>query len=1496
MPLSSYVRRCLFRKCLLALSFLAASHMTAAQLQAGFQADKSGGCSPLTVSFTNTTTGASSSATYSWDLGNTKTSVLPNPGSIYINEQTYTITLTVKDGAQTSTASQTITVYKKPIVDFSGTPAQGCIPLPVNFNSNATPGDGVITNYFWDFADGATQQAAGMAQVSHTYTLAQSAAVSLTVTNSYGCYNTLQKQAVVISPAVKADFTVDNTILCQTTAAVHFTNTASGGAPLTYHWDFGDGTSTTDVDPTHTFNKKGIYTVTLSVTGAGGCTDTKTTQIHVADFTTDFDIPGPICQGVAAVFRDLSSPQATAGIWTFDDGSTGYTANGTSPAHVFMTPGNRTITLTNTYGSCRQSISKQVDVLEAPVINDFNDTQIAGCGMPVTVNFSDTTSTAVKWQWSFDPSILTATSSLKAPSYAYNTEGYYNVRLTVTNAAGCSSTIGKTIGVFKPAVSIHWASSSPTGSTSCKDFNMIFAANSNNDPVTSWKWDFGDGSTATDAQPTHHFTIPGTYIIHLQYTTQSGCQGVAEYSSIHLYQMPVADFAVFPGATICGNTPVHFTDLSRGPISSWSWNFGDNSPLSSISSPSWRYNSDGKYTITLIVRNEFCSDTLINYLTVLPPFPKITAAANTCDGTRGLVTLKQRTIKGQSWNWDFGDGNSLSSGIDLATVQHTYTATGVYLVRLTATNGFCSIKDSISIPVLLKQDPLLTANKTAVCASDALPVTIANMELSPEHDLNPPNYSYTLQNWQYGDNSLFTGNYTPGGINYQYKNYNGTLQGLTNGKDSLRAIFLSYGFHCYDTSNYIPLQIKGPVSGYMITANNVCFHSPVVLQDIAHGNNNIPLRSWSWNYGDGQTETSYQGGSFSHYYADPGLYDPVLTVTDADGCHASSPPYSTHVQVNGPKAAFTWQPAAVSPNTMVYFTNSTNNTGANDTQYQWSFGDGGLSNAIDPSHSYGSIGTDTVKLIVQSVSTQCIDTAIQVLYVKTIHTSFSYTASTINNNSCPPVVVHFANSSVNAVRVSWDFGDGSAADNQDYPSHTYQQPGIYKVVLHGYANDGTSDSTFQLITIVGPYASLHADSLWGCTGLSVTLNAAVRHASSFTWDFADGTLDQTPDTFAVHQYLTGGVYTPSLIMEDQNGCKATATLGSAIIIDSLHIGIKDKPAHVCDAAPIILAAAVQSLASGQLQQTLQYKWNFGTGNPADTSNMPAPSFTWQYAGRYPLSLRVTTPYGCTKEITDTLLVVDPQPFQLQLAKEAFACPGLPLQLQAGGAAIYSWINAAGLTDDHTANPLAQPPLQSGYTVIGYDQFQCFADTATIHIHMTPSPTVNAGPDLQVLTGSTVPLNATGSDDVTQWSWYPSDGLNCTDCASPLCMPRSSVQYIVTGRTQYGCPASDTLFLKLICDEGRVYIPNSFSPNGDGKNDHFYIKGKGIRLIKYLHIYNRWGEMIFQRSDFNIDDASAGWDGTFKGNPVPSGTYVYLAEMVCDSGETFPMKGSFLVIR
>ncbi len=166
---------------------------TTAQLTADFSIDKTGGCAPLAINFTNKTSGTTANAIYSWDFGNGNTSSIINPGAIYIDEKTYDVTLTVKDGNLSSTKTKQITVYTPPLVDFTASTLKECLPVIVNFNATASSGGNIYT---WDFGDGNTQQDYNSSS-SHTYTIPQIATVSLTVSNTYGCTKTVQKENLI---------------------------------------------------------------------------------------------------------------------------------------------------------------------------------------------------------------------------------------------------------------------------------------------------------------------------------------------------------------------------------------------------------------------------------------------------------------------------------------------------------------------------------------------------------------------------------------------------------------------------------------------------------------------------------------------------------------------------------------------------------------------------------------------------------------------------------------------------------------------------------------------------------------------------------------------------------------------------------------------------------------------------------------------------------------------------------------------------------------------------------------------------------------------------------------------------------------------------------------------------------------------------------------------------------------------------------------------------
>ncbi|HLK29114.1 MAG TPA: PKD domain-containing protein, partial [Puia sp.] len=1169
-----------------------------AQLKADFSIDKNGGCSPFTVSFTNTTTGASSNAVYSWDLGNGNTSALINAGATYVVEKTYTIILTVTDGNKSSSQTKQITVYKRPTVDFSFDVAKGCLPLPVNFTASATPGDGNISNYYWDFGDGSTQQSYSQ-QFQHTYNFADTSTVGLTVTNSYGCYTSIQKPATIILSAMQASFGADNLVLCNISDPIQFSNTSSGPGSLSYAWDFGDGTNSTGTSPSHVYNKKGTYSVTLTVSNKDGCkvTSTQTNYINVKNFSTDFSVPQLICKNSYPTFTDNSTPGATSKLWLVDGlGACNWCTYGTFNYSFYDTLAH-TIQLINTYGNCKDSLTKKISIKDIPDIKPFVVNIPEYCDVPVTVNFKDTTKSVVKWLWYFDNGLYNPPSStLQAPSYPYNSSQFYGVQLTVTNAAGCTATENQTVDIIYNYASVYMVNGLPN--VGCDSVPTEFAAGVNRDSIVSYQWNFGDGTLSTLAQPKHTYTNPGTYRVTLSFKTNKGCTGnAAYYNTITLYKRPVADFAIKGNTTICGNTRTTFVDRSNGPVTSWDWDFGGaNSGYSTNgSNPTIQYSDSGVFNVKMIAYNGIyaCADTITkeNYVHVLPPFPQISSVINTCDGTRGLVKFTESSKYAQSWQWNFGDGSSsLNYTTKQDTMSHTYSATRTYEVYLTVTNGQCSVKDSATAYVLLKQNPVLSSQISAACSNTAVNMEITGMESNPSVYYSGYNF-YSVVGAQYGDSSNYSGSIAA--LNYYtFVNSSGiVVPALDPLKTNFRVITQSYYFGCNDTSNFIPIKINGPKAAFKIVEGNPCFKYPVILQDASIAGSNSKIAKWDWNFYDASGITNqYSSGSIAHVYSSPGQYYVDLKVTDADGCSDVATGY---LNPSGPESAFTYYPANVTPNSPVTFNNNTNVFNSYNTQYLWIFGDGSTSTDFSPTHTYTNVAVDTVKLIAINPDTHCQDTSIQIINVKIINTQFSFNKTYVSASSCPPVIVHFTNTSSNALSIAWDFGDGSKADNQNNPSHTYYNAGTYKVTMYGYGYNGTTDTTVDSIIVKAPFAKLNADAYFGCLSKTITLNAQIIDANSFVWDFGDGTINQTKDSFSTHSYLSPGIYSPALIMTDSNGCSLLSYLPQKVVIDSLGIKINKTPAKLCGPGIVTFSDPVVTSFAEQNQQALQYHWDFG---------------------------------------------------------------------------------------------------------------------------------------------------------------------------------------------------------------------------------------------------------------------------------------------------------------
>jgi gliding motility-associated-like protein len=148
----------------------------------------------------------------------------------------------------------------------------------------------------------------------------------------------------------------------------------------------------------------------------------------------------------------------------------------------------------------------------------------------------------------------------------------------------------------------------------------------------------------------------------------------------------------------------------------------------------------------------------------------------------------------------------------------------------------------------------------------------------------------------------------------------------------------------------------------------------------------------------------------------------------------------------------------------------------------------------------------------------------------------------------------------------------------------------------------------------------------------------------------------------------------------------------------------------------------------------------------------------------------------------------------------------------------------------------------------------------------------------------------------RYTWSPAVQLSCTNCPNPVATVRQQQTYTVRVENSLGCSASDTIQLDVLCQADNVFLPNTFTPNGDGMNDVWYPRGAGVRSVRFLRVFNRWGQVVFERTNFNTDDRTAGWDGTFKGVLLPPDVFVYSLGITCSNGQPIELKGNVMIVR
>jgi gliding motility-associated-like protein len=534
---------------------------------------------------------------------------------------------------------------------------------------------------------------------------------------------------------------------------------------------------------------------------------------------------------------------------------------------------------------------------------------------------------------------------------------------------------------------------------------------------------------------------------------------------------------------------------------------------------------------------------------------------------------------------------------------------------------------------------------------------------------------------------------------------------------------------------------------------------------------------------------------------------------------------------------------------------------------------------------------------------------------------------------CNGQEVQFTNSSSGGDTYSWDFGDGGTSA-ESHPTHAYAEPGTYVVTLVMSDSHGCSPSDTATITVevIGPPTAVVDPVPPICEGGSVILSAS--GGDSYQWSPPEGLV--TPDQAST--LATAGVATTYIVVVSTQCGSDTAEVTIEV---SQAFGWASPDTLVCLGQPVPLHASggthyawsppgtlsatdidspialpdstttyyvmITTDEGCELMDSVVVTVIDGSPEPAlsDTAiclgasvqlvGPVADAHAWQAANGL-TDLTVAAPVVSPTESTWYVVtasnacgsIVDSAWVEVvRVVADAWpdtlVCPGMPVVLGASGGTGYQWTPAVGLDDPTSATPTLTAWAPATYTVQVTDDMGCTGQ-ASVSIALLPLPEVTAGDDAVVTFGTSFQLTATGNGTL---SWSPPDGLSCTDCPAPWVRPDGSMVYTVTVTDANGCKNTDQL---VIIVTGSLYVPNAFTPNGDGNNDTFGALGAEIETFRLI-VFNRWGEEIFR-----TDRLDGRWNGTYKGVESPIDTYVWRIDVKERAGESRTLYGHVNLVR
>ena len=861
-----------------------------------------------------------------------------------------------------------------------------------------------------------------------------------------------------------------------------------------YRWTFGDGLSSTNQNPTHTYAVAGTFTANFSVTDGNGVlvnaipltiVVTPALSISSSVLPSSGDVP------LTTMFSSVpqgGSPAYTY-LWTFGDGGTSTLQD---PSHTYLGTGtfNASVTVTDSLGATATASGVAVVVNHLPVAGAVPSSTLGDA--PATIGFTGSVSGGTGpyvYTWSFGDG---ATSTTQNPTHIYSSAGTYTASLTVTDADGASASAAAITISVSPALDV--TSSSGVGSGNVPLTVPFVAVPTGGRPPYTYAWSFGDGTSSASQNPSHTYTSVGTYSANLTVSDANGGTAVASTLMIQV-NGPLAARA--GASTLAGDAPVPvtFTGGAGGGTAPYrfSWSFGDGG-TSANQDPTYTYTGPGTFTASLTVTDAVGSTATTSFVVIVSPSLGARASVNAASGVVPFAaTFTGSAVGGLapfSFAWSFGDSLTSTS----QNPSHTFTAAGTYTVSLTVTDAN-GVKATAAPLIISTNSPLSASSIAGPQAGDA-PLAVG-FSSSAAGGVSP--YAFA---WNFGDGSTST-TQNPSHMYITAGTYTVTLT-VTDALSeiaSARTLTVSISPELRVTS--------------AVNANSG--RTPLAVTFTGTPAGGMAPYTYAWTFGDGAT-SSVQNPTYT--YTSGGTFNANLTITDAN--HATSSASTLTITAIAALNASAGALPAIGDAPLTTTLNVATSGGQPPYSYSWDLGDGTTSSAGTLSHLYATPGSYTASITVSDGSGQVSHASALI----TVYSALTGSGSAAPSSGTGSLQVSFSASATGGLRpytFAWTFGDGVNAATPN-GTHVYGPGTFHPTLTIRDSSGGSWSGSVGIITVASPPALVPTPAAIGGQEPSPTAATPVESPSPPSSPSPSATSEASPraPSAAGTQGLAGG--------------------------------------------------------------------------------------------------------------------------------------------------------------------------------------------------------------------------------------------------------------------------------------------------------------------------------------------------------------------------------------